>query len=60
VRYKYADRDTGTVVRKARGKSGDWYVRWDHDPHAPRLLEAWEENLEELTEPAKLRKEATP
>lgn len=46
VRYRFNDRDTGTIERRAHGKRGDWYVRWDHDPHAPRLLEAFEENME--------------
>jgi hypothetical protein len=50
VRYRFAGRDTGTVVKRCRAtsKSGDWYVRWDHDPHGPRLLATWEENMEEL------------
>jgi hypothetical protein len=51
VRYKYADKDTGTIVRACRHgrggiKSGDWLVRWDHDPHGPGLIPAFEDNME--------------
>ena len=50
VRYRFLHRDTGTVVKSARGSLGNWYVRWDHDPHGPRLLQTWEQNLEVLPE----------
>jgi hypothetical protein len=49
VRYRFAHRDTGTIERRERG-TDHWLVRWDHDPHAPRLLAANEENLELLDE----------
>lgn len=48
VRYRFAHRDTGTIVKSVRA-GGDWLVRWDHvrfgpDSHAA----AYEENLELL------------
>lgn len=48
VRYKYGRRDTGIIVRRLaqNAKYGDWMIRWDHDPHGPRTLSAWEDNIE--------------
>lgn len=49
VRYRFAHRDTGTIMKRVtlgvRG-GGNWYVKWDHDPYGPRWLPAYEENLE--------------
>lgn len=52
VRYKYGSRDTGTIVKRcgASAKSGDWLVRWDHDPHGPQLVDTSEQNMDLLTE----------
>jgi hypothetical protein len=49
VRYRYGSRDSGTLLRKAhpyRGQDRGWMVRWDNDPHGPRLLQAHDENME--------------
>lgn len=45
VRYRYGHKDTGTI-ETACGFGGDWRVRWDNDPYGPRLLPAYECNLE--------------
>lgn len=52
VQYKFLHKDTGTVIRRTRrGKGDKWLVQWDHDPHGPRILQAYEENLIELLIP---------
>ena len=50
VRYLYTHRMSGTIVKPCH-RGGDWYVRWDEDPHGPRLLSAYEENIELLARP---------
>lgn len=49
VRYKYLDRQTGTIVGEwPRPDYGDWLVLWDSESGPPRYLPAFEENLEKL------------
>ena len=51
VRYLRNDIGLGTVFRrkhvcKSNPDGKVWLVKWDNDPHAPRLLDAHEENFE--------------
>jgi hypothetical protein len=50
VQYRYAHRMTGTVVKPMKRGMGDWYVRWEQDPFAPRLMAAYEQNLELISD----------
>jgi hypothetical protein len=45
--YEQHQPNLGVIVRQATGRSqGDWMVRWENDPHGPRMLPAYEVNLE--------------
>lgn len=48
VRYRWGERNIGTVIRptsRGRSKGGDWWIQWDG---LKTILPAFEENLELL------------